>query len=339
MIARRDPWGFRFVGRSHGEVQMVTKAERKRQAKSVRAAQREEERKRRERNERRQKFAHHGAVVFDALCGTMFSTLLMPFLPESLRSDKLRLVLIVVLGPLGLAALAYIVTRRWLKWTAAGLIPIVVIGGVLWYRSGDWSRTVNDYVTTMCDDPMWTMERPRCSHESTAYIVDHKAAFDPNGWHSWSELEGAATEDIGDMTLKSAELIGTPVRSIGRVAVTQPMGTSYVMQLRRITHTQAQDVADNDDILELFGKDEQPILTASAVDDSADSSVIAYCNFTPRPFFVPQTGDLVAFNGVPVAFGGVGLTHDGISDGQSSEIVYVMCSSVEELPLAKDLGA
>lgn len=268
--------------------------------------------------------------AFWTMLGAVVAGFVANFLSDSVGSSLQRFLLhfLPLLGLLIILALinSYHRSAHRLRLLYAFLaIALVVTWTVSWVQ-GDDLRRVENVISNTCLDPMWSTGSVTCYEEAAAKIVKQFEAFEPSTWHDWAELSDATPLPIYRFPSVAPVVQGAPVSSVGTVASIQDLGGVYSVQLKAPLVDPALDSTGR----RLF-QDAWPTVMKGGQADVTDSTVAAYCLLVPRPFFDPNVGDVMAFNGVVVAVGRIAEVRQDRTTGFEFTATYVLCSSAEIL--------
>jgi hypothetical protein len=271
--------------------------------------------------------------VLTAITATVLGTWLLGAVPSVPTP-----VVVAALGVL-LLAVGYVLAKRRRTRVALVAVAVLLVAGTcvhaLLSRPSEEERRVAAYLEGICSENMWLDDSAVCYAESGDYIVDHFDAFDPDEWHGWTELSDAQAIGAQRLTPDAPGIAGEPIFVAGRVLDYQQLGgLQQVIQVRPMTTEESARFLASDDVAKLVPDEaERATLAGTSLSSDIDYHELIYCNLPARPFFLPQSGEILLFKGTLIASGRTGFA-TGPQAGKQANLTYVTCSTAERVQLA-----
>jgi len=232
----------------------------------------------------------------------------------------------------------WLVWRRHPAWLAQ--VSITVVAGVvvtgmvaLQFEPSEVVKSVEAYFE-ICTDEMWGTERVDCLEDSKKVMVDHFDDYSPEAFHTYSpEFQSISLTALA-LAQGGPGFGGTTVRTVGQVVASQPLGDlEQTIQLRPPTAAAMKEIKWKD-VASYFPRgtnEEDVIAPLDPSEDELATDYYVFLNVTTRPFFGVAPGQLVVFDGLPVAHGLVLQ----VRSGRSLPTTYVRGHAVEHLEAAR----
>ncbi|OLT31440.1 hypothetical protein BJF82_11980 [Kytococcus sp. CUA-901] len=188
--------------------------------------------------------------------------------------------------------------------TGAGVaLAMIVASATFGFRPSDEEVAVDAYME-VCEDLIWGNERVSCLAGSRDHLVANFDDFQPEVWHGYDPTFPVASVPADELARGGPWLDGASVRSVGEVIDMQRFGPNEgLIQLRPPTDSAVDRLGD--DWLESRPAEEEAhrLLASAAWPSDKPADLYVYLNVATRHFFTVEAGDLVIFDGTPVAYG------------------------------------
>lgn len=237
-------------------------------------------------------------------------------------------------GVIALGVVLLLAVALWIRYprpvvrlVSAGSVVVLAVAGIWAYVATDTLRRLEAEVAGVCSDGMWLGRTATCYPAAVSYMNSHFDAFDPETWHGWDALPPRTAVGVPNLAAKAIPLQGVAIASAGRVLAVQDLGGQLLLQIGALRQADA-DRVDQERAAAAFASAEDRDEVLRPVSDAVfPQTVRAACNLTPRPFFRPRVGDVLAFTGIIAANGTV--PQQGST--AALQTLYVYCSSAEIL--------
>lgn len=218
---------------------------------------------------------------------------------------------------------------------SAQVLATVVVGAVvtgvitLQFEPSAVVKSVEAYFE-ICTDEMWGTERVDCLEESKEVMADNFEDYAPDAFHSYSPEFQAMSVSALALAQGGPGFGGTKIRSVGQVVASQPLGAlEQTIQLRPPTAA-AMKQFEWKDVASYFppGTNEEDVIAPlDPSEDEVPTDYFVYLNVATRHFFGVTPGELVVFDGLPIAHGLVLQ----VRSGRTLPTTYVRGHSIEHL--------